>query len=83
MVESATAKSTVGTLKDYFFHFCPHCFIIIFFSTTASMFTNFSIYKALNTIAPHQLSAFLLLCISFSSFLKFSLVTQVFSGCDE
>ncbi|KAK8321832.1 hypothetical protein V6Z12_A12G126300 [Gossypium hirsutum] len=38
------------------------------------MFTILSIYKALNTtIVPHQLSAILLLCFSFSSFLKFSL----------
>ncbi|TYJ04792.1 hypothetical protein E1A91_A12G117600v1 [Gossypium mustelinum] len=64
-------------LKDYFFSFLPSLFrhhLLSAVSTTASMFTVLSIYKALNTtIVPHQLSAILLLCFSFSSFLKFSL----------
>ncbi|KAB2015147.1 hypothetical protein ERO13_D08G010750v2 [Gossypium hirsutum] len=44
-------------LGDYFFFsFLPSFFIVIIYavSTTASTFITFSIYKALNTIAPHQ-----------------------------
>ncbi|KAG8472660.1 hypothetical protein CXB51_034562 [Gossypium anomalum] len=65
-------------LKD-FFSFLPLLFndhLLSTVSTTTSMFTTFSIYKDLNTIAPYELFAVLLLCFSFSSFLKFSLVTQ-------
>ncbi|KAG8491323.1 hypothetical protein CXB51_014461 [Gossypium anomalum] len=37
------------------------------------MFTTFSIYKTLSTVAPDQLFAVLLLCFSFSLLIKFSL----------
>ncbi|KAG4115235.1 hypothetical protein ERO13_D12G091420v2 [Gossypium hirsutum] len=44
-------------LRDYFFFsFLPSFFMVILstVSTTAFTFITFSIYKALNTIAPHQ-----------------------------
>ncbi|TYJ27304.1 hypothetical protein E1A91_A07G177200v1 [Gossypium mustelinum] len=59
-------------LRDYlfFFSFLPSFFIVILsaVSTTASTFITFSIYKALNTIAP---------CQFFQSFLRRNQIVEI------